>query len=388
MKLIKNGTIYTMNKNDEIIENGCILIDNGKIKNVASNIDETHDMEVIDVNGANIYPGFVEAHSHVGLSEDSVGAVGKDHNEITDPLVPHLRTIDGVYPQDITLKEAYEKGVTSAVICPGSSNILGGSCTAIKLYGKRIDKMIIKDNVGIKTAFGENPKNRYGNKGKTPATRMAISALLRDMLFKTIEYKNEKELALKEGTKLPSHDMKLEALIPVINKEIPLKAHVHRDDDIFTAIRIAKEFDINLTLDHCTSGWMVADEIAESNKPAIVGPSLGHRGKPELKDKSFKAPKVLHEAGVKIAITTDSPVIPLHYLPLCAGLAAAEGLDEYEALKAITINPAEIVGIDDRVGSLEIGKDADMVVCLGNPIKEINYKVVTTIINGEQVYQI
>lgn len=381
MLLIKNGRIFTMNKNDDIIENGCILIEDGKIKRIDKDIKVCENVEVIDATGKNIYPGFVEAHSHLGLSEDSIGALGRDHNETSDPITPHLRAIDGMYPQDVTIEEAYSNGVTTAVICPGSANIVGGKCSAIKLYGNRIDNMILKEDVAMKVAFGENPKVHYGNKGKAPATRMGIAGMLRETLLKTIEYRDT-----KKEKKIPLN-MKYEAMIPVVNGEMPIKVHAHREDDIFTAIRIAKEFNLKMTMDHCTSGLNIADDLAKENYPAIVGPSLGHRGKFELKSKSYKGPNVLFNAGIKIAITTDSPVVPLQYLPLCAGLAAAEGLCEYEALKAITINPAEIIGIDDRVGSLEIGKDADIIITEKDPIVFINFGLETTIIDGKVIFQ-
>lgn len=380
MLIIKNGKIHTMNKECEVLEGFSILIEDGKIKEINKEINK--ECEVIDAKGKFIYPGFIDAHSHIGLHESAIGKEGADINEATDPITPQLRAIDGIYPQDETLKEAYKKGVTSAVICPGSANIIGGLCSAIKLYGNRIDNMIIKENVAMKCAFGENPKRVYGNLSKSPTSRMAISAIFRETLFKTQEYMNK-----KESGKDISFDMKYEALIPVLKKELPLKVHAHREDDIFTAIRIAKEFDLNITLDHCTSGHNIAKELAMEKFPAIVGPSFGHRTKFELKDKSFKGPKILNEAGMKIAITTDSPVTPLEYLPLCAGLAASEGLDEYEALKAITINPAEIAGIDNRVGSIEINKDADIVITDKNPLKDLDYKVEYTIINGEIVYK-
>lgn len=381
MLLIKNGKIFTMNKKDEILDGYSILVENGKISEIAKDIEEKENMKVINAQGLNIYPGFVEVHSHLGLSEDSCGEVGQDHNEKSDAIMPEVRAIDGMYPQDVTVKEAREKGVTTAVICPGSANVIGGLCSAVKLYGNRIDDMIVKKDVAMKCAFGENPKRVHGGKGKEPMTRMGIAALLRETLIKTIEYRDNK----KEG-KVP-FNMKYEALIPVVNGELPLKVHVHREDDIFTAIRVAREFNLKITLDHCTSGLKIAKELVKEGYPLIVGPSLGHRTKFELKDKSYKGPSTLKNAGAKIAITTDSPVIPLEYLPLAAGLAARDGLDKYEALKAITINPAEIAGIDNRVGSIEKGKDADFVITGKDPITYIDFEIEKTIINGEVVFE-
>ena len=266
-----------------------------------------------------------------------------------------------------------------------SENVRGGSFLAIKTYGDRIDNMVIKDPVAMKIAFGENPKRVYDSQKKSPVTRMATASMLRETLFKARTYMEKKDD--EDISKRPDYDMKMEALLPVLRKEIPLKAHAHRADDIFTSIRIAKEFDVDLTLDHCTEGHLIADELAKEGRAAIVGPTFGSRSKFELQNKSFQTPKVLVEAGVKIAITTDAPVIPLQHLALCAGLAVNDGLDEMEALKAITINAAEISGIADRVGSIEKGKDADIVIFDGNPLRDIDARPKYTIINGKIVYK-
>lgn len=383
MILIKSGLIYTMA--GKVINNGSILINGGKIVEIGESIKEPENATVIDVEGRMITPGFIEAHCHLGLEEDGIGFEGDDVNEMTDPVTPHIRAIDGINPMDITLKEAYQGGVTTAIIGPGSANVIGGQAVAIKTYGHRIDDMIIKDPVAMKVAFGENPKRIYNSQQKSPMTRMALAAILRETLFKTKKYLDKKQNA-KEQCDLPEFDMKLEAMIPVINREIPLKAHAHRADDIFTALRIAKEFDIDITLDHCTEGHLIAEDLAMEGKGAIVGPSMGHRSKFELKNTAFETPMILAKAGVKIAITTDSPVIPLQHLSLCAGLAHKAGLDEMEALKAITINAAEIVGLSDRIGSLEVGKDADIVIFDGNPIKDVNFETFMTIIDGKIVY--
>ncbi|NLV89134.1 MAG: amidohydrolase [Tissierellia bacterium] len=384
MLLIKNGRIYTMA--GEVIENGSILIKEGKIIEVGKDIIAPLDAEVIDVEGRMVTPGFIDAHCHLGLWEEGIGFEGSDGNEAVDPVTPHLRAIDGINPMDISFQEAYEGGVTTAVTGPGSANVIGGSFVAVKTYGNRIDNMIIKYPVAMKVAFGENPKRVYNGQKKSPTTRMATAAILRDTLYKAKTYLEKKERA-EDPSKMPDYDIKMEALIPVLKKEIPLKAHAHRADDIFTALRIAKEFDVDITLDHCTEGHLIVDELAKEGKPAIVGPTFGNRSKFELKNKSFDTPKILVEAGIKVAITTDSPVIPLQHLPLCAGLAHNAGLDEIEALKAITINPAEIVGLSHRIGSIEAGKDADIVVFDGNPIKDLDCKTYLTIIDGKIVYK-
>lgn len=385
MLLIKNGYIYTMD--DEIIEGGSILVKDGRIVEVGKDIVAPLDAEVIDAEGRMVTPGFIDGHCHLGLFEDGMGFEGDDGNEWVDPVTPELRAIDGINPMDINFKEAYMGGVTTAVTGPGSANVVGGQFAAVKTYGNRIDDMVLRTPVAMKIAFGENPKTVYESQKKSPITRMATAAKLRETLFKAKDYLKKKEEGIEDSSKMPEYDMKMEAMIKVLKKEIPLKAHAHRADDILTSIRIAKEFDVDLTLDHCTEGHLIADILAEEGKPAVVGPTLSNRSKIELRNLTFDTPKVLHEAGVKIAIMTDSPVIPLEYLPLCAGLAAKSGLDEMEALKAITINPAEIIGIADRVGSLEVGKDADIVIFDGNPIKDIDCKTFATIIDGRVVYR-
>ena len=344
MIFIKNGHIYTMA--GQVIENGCILIKDGKIVEVGKDLKAPENAEIIDAKGKMVTPGFIDAHCHLGMFEEGIGFEGSDGNEMTDPITPQLRAIDAINPMDISFREAYEGGVTTAVTGPGSANVIGGTFAALKTYGHRVDDMVIKDPVAM------------------------------------MDKKENEDI-----TKRPDYDMKMEAMIPVLKREIPVKAHAHRADDIFTALRIAKEFNIDITLDHCTEGHLIAEDLARAGKTAIVGPSFGSRSKFELQNKTFDTPGVLVKAGVKIAITTDSPVIPLQYLSLCAGLAHKAGLSEMEALKAITINAAEIVGLDHRIGSIEVGKDADIVIFKGNPIKDIDYKTFMTIIDGKIVYK-
>lgn len=384
MLFITNGKIFTMA--GEVIHGGSILIKGGKIVEVGKDIIAPLDARVIDAEGRMITPGFVDAHCHLGMWEESIGFEGSDGNEATDPITPEMRAIDAINPMDISFRESYEGGVTTAVTGPGSANVIGGTFTAIKTYGHRIDDMIIKEPVAMKVAFGENPKRVYSSQKKSPSTRMATAAILRDTLYKAKSYMEKKENA-EDPSKMPDFNIKMESLIPVLKREIPIKAHAHRADDIFTSIRIAKEFDIDITLDHCTEGHLIAEELAKEGKSAIVGPTFGNRSKFELKNKTFDTPKILMDAGVKVAITTDSPVIPLHYLALSAGLAHKAGLTEMEALEAITINPAEIIGLDDRVGSLEVGKDADLVIFEANPIKDVDCKTFMTIIDGKIVYE-
>ena len=382
MLLIKNGKVKTMVSPD--LENGCVLIgDDGKIVSVGIAIEESADMTVIDAGGRLVTPGCVEAHCHIGVQNSAMRWEGADFNERSDPITPHMRAIDGINPIDETFELAIQNGVTSACTGPGSANVVGGTFAAIKLVGRRVDDMIIKNPVAMKCAFGENPKGVFGqNGGKAPVTRMATAAMLRELLFKSRNY-----LAAKEAGKEPTFDMKLEAMIPVIKKEIPLKAHAHRADDIFTSIRIAKEFDVRLTLDHCTDGSLIAEELAKEGYPAFVGPSFGEKSKIELRNKEFTTPGILHAAGVSVSIITDAPVIPLEHLPMCAGFAVSAGLPYEEAWRAITINPATQTGIGDRVGSLEVGKDGDVVIWNGDPLVEIGTTAYMTVVDGKIVHR-
>jgi len=391
MLLVWNGKLLTMA--GTAYENGYIVIDGGKIKEVGDsgrlpgNFAAEAGMDVIDAEGGFILPGFVDAHCHLGLWEDSTGFEGEDGNEMTDPVTPHLRAIDGIYHSDRGFSEARENGVTTAVTGPGSANVVGGLFAAVKTYGRRIEDMILKEPVAMKVAFGENPKTVYSEKKQAPMTRMATAGLLRESLMKAREYKTllDKYNADSENNDKPEYDIKLEALVGVLEGKIPLKAHAHRADDILTAIRVAKEFGVRLTIEHCTEGHLVADILLEEGVPAVIGPMLTDRSKIELRNQSLKTPGILSKAGIKVAIMTDHPCVPIQYLCLCAALAVKEGMDEEEALKAITINAAEITGISDRVGSLEAGKDADVVVFNGHPF-ELKSKAVTTIINGKVVF--
>lgn len=378
--LIKHATIYTME--EQGIIKGDLLIENGKIVNIGT-ID-VEDEQVIDATGKFVFPGMVEAHCHLGMEESAIREEGDDVNEMSDPLTPHMRGIDGCNPLDETILLARNAGVTTVAAGPGSANVLGGTFVAYKTSGISMDEMKLNEAIAMKAAFGENPKRCYHD--SKIKTRMNIAALLRETLYKTKEYLAKKEAAHGEVSKLPAYDMKLEAMIPVIKKEMPLKCHAHRADDILTVIRIAKEFDINVTLDHCTDGAIIKQQIKESGFPAIVGPSFGHKTKFELASKSFQTPAILQQEGILIAITTDSPVIPQEYLPLCASLAMKDGLTQEEALKAITINPAKILGLDDRIGSIKVGKDADLIICESNLLDTQN-KVDVTIIDGIIVYQ-
>ncbi len=378
--LIKGGLIHdAVNETPYIAD---ILAVDGKITKIQPDISPEEGTKVVDAKGLYIYPGLVDAHSHIGLDGYGIGFEGSDFNEMNDILTPHLRAIDAINPMDVTLNQAALGGVTSVATGPGSSNVLGGTFTAIKLNGLRIDNMIIKDKVAMKCAFGENPKRCY--KDKNNFSRMSTAAKLREMLFQAMEYRDKLTSAGDDLSKKPAFNMKLEALLPVLNREIPLKAHAHRADDIFTAIRIAKEFKVKLTIEHCTEGHLIAEELAKENIPVAVGPSLGHATKYELRNKSFTTPGILAKAGLSVSIITDSPVIPQQYLAMCAGLAIKSGMEPFEALKAITINPARHIGIEERVGTLEIGKDADIVLADGEIFESLT-NVVKTFIDGNLV---
>jgi imidazolonepropionase-like amidohydrolase len=390
MLLVKNARILTMAGIE--YQNGYIAADKGKITALGDDnaalemIEKANPGEVIDAKGCYVLPGFVDAHCHVGMWEDSVGFEGDDGNETTDPVTPHLRAIDAVYHEDRAFKEAREGGVTTVVTGPGSANVIGGQFAALKTYGRSVEDMLIREPVAMKVAFGENPKTVYHERKQSPMTRMATAAILRESLLKAREYgrmldEYEKD---REKNDKPDYDMKMEALLRVLRGEIPVKAHAHRADDILTAVRVAKEFGLKITIEHCTEGHLITDILKEMNVSVITGPFLTDRSKIELRNQSARAPGIISGAGIKTAIMTDHPCTPVQYLPLCAAVAVKEGMDEHEALKAITINAAEITGIGDRVGSLEAGKDADIIIMDGFPL-ELKSRVLYTIINGQVV---
>ena len=379
MICIKNGTLHTAVSKETFIAD--ILIDGGKIVKIGKGLS-ADGAEVIDATGLQVYPGFVEAHCHIGLDGYGIGYEGHDYNELNDPVTPQVQAIDGINPFDPCMKMAAKAGVTCFATGPGSSNSIGGTFAAIKPVGTRVDNMIVKFPIAMKCAFGENPKRCYQKQGIS--SRMTNAAKIREALNKAKVYKAKIEAAGDDASKLPAYDQKSEDLIPVLNHEIPLKAHAHQANDIFTAIRIAKEFGVGLTLEHVTEGHMIVDELAKENLPLAVGPTFGHASKFELQNKTWETPGILAKAGCHVSIITDAPVTPLHYLPLCAGLAIKAGMDEYEALRAVTINPAEHIGIADRVGSLEEGKDADVVIVDGCPF-DVTGVIKHVLINGEKV---
>ena len=379
--LIRGGLIH-----DAVRRDACkadILLADGKIAAIGTDLTVPADAVIFDADGLDVFPGFVDAHTHIGLDGYGIGYEGCDYNEMNDIWTPQLRAIDGINPRDPSLADARKAGVTCVCTGPGSANVLGGTFLAMKTVGERVDNMIVRDPVAMKCAFGENPKRCY--RDKCDSTRMSTAAFLRGALMQARDYGARKQAANGDITKMPAYNQKLEALLPVLAREIPLKAHAHQANDIFTALRIAREFNLRLTLEHVTEGHLIVDELAkEKDVPMAVGPSLTFASKFELQNKSWETPGVLANAGCHVSIITDNSVIPQQYLPLCAGMAVKAGMDPFDALKAITINPAEHIGVADRVGSLEVGKDADVVITNGCPF-EVMTEVRAVFIDGVQV---
>jgi len=388
MLAIKGGKIYTITKG--VIEKGTILIDEGKIVDIGADVTIPDGAEVIDAEGKIVMPGLVEAHCHIGIWEEKIGWAGSDGNEATDPATPQVRAIDGIKANadEGGLEAALKTGVTTAQILPGSANVIGGTGVVVKTAKKPVvDEMIVRNPSGMKVAFGENPRRVYGvDQKKMPSTRMGVAGVLREWLQKAKSYMEKKELFKSEPEKMPEKDLRLEALIPVLKGEIPLRAHAHRADDVATAIRIAEEFGLEMSWEHATEGHRIAEFIVGKGIPAVWGPSLMERPKWEMRELSFDTPKAFHDAGVKFAIQTDAVGSSIAFLPICAGMAVKHGLPYDEALKSITIIPAEILGVDDRVGSIEVGKDADLRILDGDPL-ELRTKVEMVIIDGKVEYK-
>lgn len=380
--LIKNATVH-----DAVHEQAYeadILIRDGKIAAIGKDL-ATADEEIIDATGMQAYPGFVDAHSHLGLDTWG-GPTGNtyDFNEMNDICCPQLRGMDSYYPLDVSIPMALQGGVTTVCTGPGSANVLGGSFLAIKLWGKTVEEAVVNPSVAMKCAFGENPKRCY--RDKCDSARMTTAAKLREALYAAKDYMLRKEAAAGDITKEPKYDMKMEALIPVLKGEIPLKAHAHRADDMMTALRVAREFNVRITLEHCTEGHLIVEALQEANVPLAVGPSLTDASKLELLNKSWTTPGILAKAGLQVSIITDAPVIPQEFLPLCAGLAVKAGMEPFAALQAITINPAKHIGIADRVGSLETGKDADIVLANGDPMQS-GTEILKVLVDGVVRYE-
>lgn len=378
MLLIKNGIIHDAIHPAPYAAD--ILIENGKIAAVAPNLQA--DAEVFDAQGMEIYPGFIDAHTHIGMFGYS-GHLSQDDVEKGERCVPNHRAVDCINPLEDSFEKARSGGVTCVCIAPGSVSCIGGSAVVLKTHGHRIDDMIVKNPAAMKIAFGENPKSTLTDK---LTTRMSIAAAIRDTLYFAKEYEEKKQMANGDRNKMPSYSPKLEALIPVIRKEIPLKAHCQRSDDIFTAIRIARELDVKLTLEHVMDGALIADDLAREGYPIVLGPFISQSKKAEGINKHAANAIKMINAGCQISVMTDSPIVSEDYLPLCAGLFMREGLSEFEALKTITINPAKHLGIEDRVGSIEAGKDADLVLACGCPM-DMRVKPKVVFGNGQIIFE-
>lgn len=386
MLYIVGGKVLTMAGNNwESWERGYVKIKGKKIYETGPMREQDgpflipEEARVIRADGCVVMPGLIEAHCHMGITEEKKGREGNDMNENVDPVTPWLRGIDAINPMDAAFGDAVRAGITSAMIGPGSSNVVGGQAVFLKTRGRCVDDLIVLAPAAMKVAFGENPKVNYGDQGSSPVTRMAIAAMLREELSKAGQYRKRRQAGGAEP------DFRYECWLPVLEKKIPLKAHAHRADDIFTAIRIAREFDLLLTLDHCTEGHLVAEKIADAGFPAIVGPDLSSRNKIEVQNLAFKTIGILNSMGVKTAVTTDHPISLIQSLPICAGWAVKAGMKYEEALKSITIYPAEICRVAHRVGSLEVGKDADVAIFDGDPLAVMT-KIRYTIIDGEIAY--
>jgi imidazolonepropionase-like amidohydrolase len=380
--LLKEGLIYPIS--NEPFE-GDILIENGKISQIGKNLDLKADKE-INVKNKYIFPGFIDAHSHIGLFEEGVGGSYQDGNEATDPTTAQVRAIDAFYPEDAAIKRALAGGVTTVMVVPGSANPIGGQGAILKLNSQITDESILKEPSGLKMALGENPKRVYGSSNKTPSTRLGNAAVIREYFTKVINYRQKKETAQKEGKPFNDIDLKLEIGEKVLKREISARIHAHRKDDILTAIRLSEEFGFDLVIEHATEAYKIADFIKEKNIPLILGPIFGFRTKLETRDMSYESIKIINEKGILASLMCDHPVIHLEHASIQAATALRYGAKEEDLLKMLTINPAKILGLEDRLGTIEVNKDADLVVWSGHPFDPRSY-VEKTLINGKVVYE-
>lgn len=369
--LLKNATIYPITS--EPIQNSDLLIENGKISKIGKDLVINSTVKIIDCNNKYLFPGFIDVHTHLGLYDEGTGWAGNDANETVEPLSPHIRAIDGVYPLDVAFSDAVKYGITTAHVMPGSANVIGGTTSVIKTAGKNIKKMIVKEIAGLKIALGENPKRIHSHGNKDSITRMGIMGMLREAFYNALHANNPDFL-------------RNAPLVMALKREIPVRVHAHRADDIITAIRFAEEFNLDLRIEHCTEGHLIADELAGLDLKVSVGPTFTRRSKIELKNKTWKTYYELTRVGVEVSITTDHPYTPIQYLNLCAALAVREGLSEQKALEGITILPARNLRIDNQLGSIEEGKDADLVLWSHHPFHFLS-KPKWTMIAGEFVYQ-
>ncbi|MBE6111994.1 MAG: amidohydrolase [Peptococcaceae bacterium] len=375
MIALTNGRLYTIEHG--VVEQGTVLMDNGKIAAVGTDVIIPADAQVIDVEGRIVTPGFIDAHTHIGIDEEIHQPIGDDCNEMTEPNTAELRAMDAINYRDLSFQDAVKAGITTVMITPGSANVFGGLVAVMKTAGKTYKEMLVNGEAGLKMAFGENPKRVYGEKDKTPSTRMATMAIARQGFYEAKEYLNKSE----EDREF---SLQTEHIAKALDGGIPVRAHAHRADDIMTAIRLRDEFNLDLVVEHCTDGHLIVDELKEAGVPVAVGPSLSNRAKVEMENVTFRTPGVLASAGIDVAIITDAPCTPIQYLPICAGMAMREGMTEEDAFKALTIVPAKILKVDDRLGSLTAGKDADVVVWNNHPM-EIMGRPEMVFVNGKQV---
>ncbi|WP_223703438.1 amidohydrolase [Sutcliffiella deserti] len=367
----RNATVHPITSKP--IYNGDVIVENGKIVEVGKRLEIPTDALVIDCNEKNLFPGFIDVHTHLGLYDEGTGWAGNDANETIEPLTPHIRALDGVHPLDIGFQDAIQAGVTTVHIMPGSANVIGGTTSVIKTHGINIQKMLVKETAGLKIAFGENPKRIHSQGNKDSITRMGIMGMLREA-FHQAQHSNDPE------------NLRIKPIVMALERKIPVKIHAHRADDILSGIRFAEEFDLRYTIEHCTEGHLIVNELRDRNAQVCIGPTLTRKSKIELKNKSWKTYQILAENGVDVSITTDHPYTPVQYLNVCAALAVREGLDEQKALEGITITAAKNINVEDRVGSIEIGKDADLVLWSHHPFQFLA-KPVMTVVEGEIIYQ-
>ncbi|MER6006976.1 amidohydrolase [Nonomuraea sp. NPDC051941] len=375
---------YVVPIDGDPIDGGTVLVQDGKITAVGRDVAVPEGTPVVDAAGGWVLPGFVEAHGHLGVYEEAEGWAGQDTNEMTDPNGARLRALDAINPADLAFADALSGGVTTAVIKPGSGNPIGGQTVAIKCWGRSVDEMLVKEPASVKSALGENPKRVYGDQKKLPSTRQGVAAVIRDAFMKAQDYKARRAAAADEGKPF-DRDGTLEILVRVLDGELPWCQHTHRADDISTALRLADEFGYRLIINHGTDGHLLADTLADRDVPVIIGPLFTSRSKVELRRRSLRNPGILARAGVRLAITTDHPVVPIHFLVHQATLAVKEGLDPAEALRSITLNPARIMGIDDRVGALRPGLDGDVVIWSGDPL-DVMSRALRVFVSGREVY--
>jgi imidazolonepropionase-like amidohydrolase len=377
---------YVVPVDGDPIEGGTVLVDSGQIVAVGTDadVDVPDDAEVVDASGTWVLPGFVEAHGHVGVCEEGEAWAGEDTNEMTDPNGARLRALDAINPDDEGFRDALSGGVTTVVVKPGSGNPIGGQTVAVKSWGRTVEDMLVREPVSVKSALGENPKRVYGEQKKLPSTRLGVAAVIRDAFVKAQDYREAREGAIRDGKPF-ERDLSCEILVRVLDREVPWSQHTHRADDIATAIRLAEEFGYRLIVNHGTEGHLLADTLADKDIPVVIGPLIVSRSKVEVRRRHMRNPGILARAGVRIALTTDHPVVPIAYLVHQATFAVKEGLDSETALRSITVNPARIMGLDDRVGSLRPGLDADLVLWSGDPL-DVMSRAVRVFVGGREVY--